>query len=52
MEYLLIAAFAMLVIIPAAYFFYSFAQGGQAEIKEAQLTKLSKEGDIKFEMIE
>ncbi len=39
----MIAAFALMVIVPAAYFFYSLAQGGEAELKEAQLAKVAKD---------
>lgn len=42
-EYVMVAAFALLIIIPATYFFYSYSHSAQQRINEAQLSKLGRD---------
>ncbi|MBI2575390.1 hypothetical protein HYV82_05905 [Candidatus Woesearchaeota archaeon] len=42
-EYAMVAAFALLIIIPATYFFYSYSHSAQQRINEAQLAKLGRD---------
>ncbi len=42
-EYIMIAAFALIVILPATYFFYTYSLGAQASIKDAQVNKLARD---------
>ncbi|GEM_PF-1075948 len=42
-EYAMVAAFALLIIIPSTYFFYSYSHSAQQRINEAQLTKLGRD---------
>ncbi|MBI3051061.1 hypothetical protein HYY74_01250 [Candidatus Woesearchaeota archaeon] len=40
-EYIMISAFALMVIIPAAYFFYSYSHSAEQRIRDAQVTRLA-----------
>lgn len=42
-EYAMVAAFALLIIIPATYFFFAYSHSAQQRINEAQLAKLGRD---------
>ncbi len=50
-EYIMIVAFAMMVILPATYFFYSYSHATSYRIKESQLNKMAKEILINSEKV-
>ncbi len=50
-EYAMIAAFAMMVILPATYFFYSYSHSTEKRIEEAQLNKLAKDIAVNAEKV-
>ncbi len=40
-EYIMISAFALLVIVPATYFFYTYSNDAELRVRDAQISKLA-----------